>query len=121
MRNVLILGEDGGKGQCLTLGTNTLIVGRIFTSAFQSPRKSTATIPTHAKPANVVHRHASSASPGSLQEIQILKLCLKPLNQNMLTGLSDLYLYAPERHCFRERAISYGSCEDLMRKHVQST
>lgn len=89
----------------LGTGDQALTEGRIFTSAFQS-YEITATISTHAKPANAVHRHASSASPESLREIQILRLYLKQLNQNMLIGWSDLYLYAPERHRFRERVIS---------------
>lgn len=49
-----------------------LMVGRIVTSASQS-HKSTANVPTQAKSANVVHGYASSGSPGSLQEMQILR------------------------------------------------
>lgn len=36
-----------------------------FSSASLS-HKSTATVPTQAKPANVAHEHASLASPGSM-------------------------------------------------------
>lgn len=59
------LGEDGGKRAVLD-NRNQNAHGRQKFSSSSLSHKTTATVPTQAKPANVAHEHASLASPGSM-------------------------------------------------------